>query len=248
VNARRLTVGGWFAVLGGAATLVAVLSLVVGLLAADRLTESRERLVDRVDLAAVSALRLNTALVDEETGVRGFSLAGRESFLVPLRRGRTASRRAFAELDRLLAAERLPEVRADLARVRAATDQWRAGYAEPTVRRVRERGPGAVDAQAVTEGDARFDAVRRAADDLERGILRERELARRDLEDAATALNRALVVAGVVLLLTVLLAGLFLLWWRLIWRREKRFGRRRARGPSRVTARRRFGSRGIARR
>ena len=208
VKPWRLSVGGWFAVLGGAAALVAMAALVGGLLAADRLSEARTRLVDRVDIAAVSSLRLSTALVDEETGVRGFALAGRDSFLTPLRRGRVTSDRAFAELDRLSGEERLAEFRSDVARVKAATQQWRSGYAEPAIRTVRRGGPRALERVFVAEGRQRFEAVRTALDDLERGILRERRVARSDLQGAARDLNRFLVLAAVILVLTLLVAAL----------------------------------------
>ena len=46
-----------------------------------------------------TALALENALVNEETGVRGFALTGEPSFLEPYDTGRRAERNAYAELE-----------------------------------------------------------------------------------------------------------------------------------------------------
>ncbi len=207
---RRLTVGGWFAVLVGGTLLVALGALVAGSLALERLGDARTTLVDRLDPAAVSALRLNSGLVDEETGVRGFELAGRESFLQPLRRGRATSNRALGELRRLSRTDDLERVRVRLPRIEQAVRRWREGYVTPAIDRVRAAGPASVRETEVAEGQRRFDAVRAGVRDLERLILAERASARAALRDAAGTLNRVLAAAAALVLLTLVGAGLLL--------------------------------------
>src|SRR2546430_7812067 len=55
--------------------LLSVAAVAVGGLAIAGLSDARERLVTRLDPATFQALRLDTALVDQETGVRGYALS-----------------------------------------------------------------------------------------------------------------------------------------------------------------------------
>ena len=55
--------------------------------------------MDRVDVAASTALVLSNAMVNQETGVRGFVLGGDDAFLEPYHAGVADARRAQAQLD-----------------------------------------------------------------------------------------------------------------------------------------------------
>ncbi|MFD7027334.1 ATP-binding protein [Streptomyces sp. NPDC059917] len=146
-------------------TVLVVLALVVvgtGALGATLLshtTTAGDRLVDGILPAQRDALRLETALLDQETGVRGYLLADAPALLEPYERGLVEERTAVDRLKGVLdgggdgeAAER-----ADLAAVEEAARTWRQEFAEPAVRAVRE-GTARPSAQS---GKVRFDEVRR---------------------------------------------------------------------------------------
>ncbi len=67
--------------------MVAVAGLVAGLLALERLDDRRAFLLDKVDPADLGAQRLETALLDQETGVRGFVLSGEDVLPAALHAG-----------------------------------------------------------------------------------------------------------------------------------------------------------------
>ena len=63
--------------------------MVAGGLALLGLHDNRERVVGTIDPARLQVQRLDTALVDQETGVRGYALSGQKDFLAPYNEGVT---------------------------------------------------------------------------------------------------------------------------------------------------------------
>ncbi len=102
----RLRITTWFAIASAALGIVTVVGLVAGVIAIMRLSDARDLMVDQLDPASTTALRLSNALINEETGVRGFALSGQEPFLAPYRGGRREERQASAELRRAGAGHR----------------------------------------------------------------------------------------------------------------------------------------------
>jgi signal transduction histidine kinase len=200
---ERFTVTRWFALVVGGLVVVAALGLVAGVLALARLGDARESLADRLDPALLAGERLETALVNEETGVRGYALSMDAAFLGPYRRGRRAEERAYARLVALSGATGLAEVRAALERVRAAAGDWRGRYAEPVLEAV----GAADDPPPATEGRRLFDRVRAATDDLEAEVAARRAAARDDLERTADFVLVMFLAAGALLLASVLAAA-----------------------------------------
>jgi signal transduction histidine kinase len=204
---RRLRLSQWFALSTGLLMVVALLGLAVGLLALKRNADARHLLADRLDPAAVSALRLKAAMLDEETGVRGFLLTGRQQFLEPWLAGRIEEAAARRDLSSSAAAGAdVGVLRADLAAVEQAADGWVEGYAKPAIAAVRRTGQRTPDGASVDAGRAHFDRVRAALDRLENNILSARRLARHDLSHAARTVLVTFVGFGVLLLLTVVVA------------------------------------------
>ena len=80
--------------------VVSVVGLVAGLIALSELGDARRRTVDRIDPAITAALRLTAAMLNEETGVRGYALTQDPAFLEPYARGRREERAAFARARR----------------------------------------------------------------------------------------------------------------------------------------------------
>jgi diguanylate cyclase (GGDEF)-like protein len=96
-----------------------------------------------------------TAMLDQQTGLRGFALTRREDFLDPYRRGQTDFRVATAEARSLAA----PQVRALIDRQARIGEQWQ-GMAEREIARLRA-DPDAVTSIPETAARKRvFDRIR----------------------------------------------------------------------------------------
>ena len=200
----RLSAGTWLALSAGVLALATLVAIAAALTASHHLTEARKRVVDRVDVATSTSLVLGNAMVNQETGVRGFVLGGEEGFLDPYRAGVANARRAERELQALAQGEMGGRLPGDLAAVRRAIDAWESEYAQPTIERIRRFGAGRIENAAVAAGKTRFDAVRAALGRMQAGLRADRADARADLGSAAASLTRALVFAAILLALALL--------------------------------------------
>jgi CHASE3 domain sensor protein len=120
----RLSAGTWLALSAGVLALATLVAVGAALIASHHLTVARKRVVDQVDVATNTALVLSNAMVNQETAVRGFVLAGDESFLDPYRAGVTNAARAQRELQALAQADMGGRLPRDLTAVRGAIDAW----------------------------------------------------------------------------------------------------------------------------
>jgi signal transduction histidine kinase len=203
MRSGRFTAGQWLGLSVGVLALAALAAVVAAFIAAHNLSDARARLVDRVDPAQIDALSLSTALINQETGVRGFLLGRDEQFLGPYRTGGKQATVALLDLDRLARSPGIGTLAADVARIRAGIDAWRSEYALPAIGRSRATGPGQVSEQDVSRGTARFDQLRADLRRLQADLASARADARADLARAATSLNRALIFAAMILLAAV---------------------------------------------
>ncbi len=200
-------VGAVLAATIGVLLVLAVLGIGLALIANGTVTHSRHVLLDEVGPARRTALVLENALVDEETGVRGYALTNESSFLEPYDAGLKTERRAYGELESHEAAVSR-SLAAEVATVRMRADEWRAGYVAPTLIR-----PHPPHAQAIAEdlaGKRLFDEVRASLAGL-RGELEASEArSRNSLQSAAGTLQALLILAGVLIAAGVLAAGFIL--------------------------------------
>jgi signal transduction histidine kinase len=203
MRAGRFTAGGWLGLSLGVLVVAALVAIAAAVVAAHRLGDARARLVDRVDPAQIDALIVQSAVINQETGVRGYLLDRREEFLAPYITGGAQAAVALRDLERLAASGGIGSLEEDLARVRAGIDAWRSEYALPAIGRIRATGTGQVSPKDVAKGKARFDELRGALRGMQADLADARADARADLAGAATSLNRALIFAALVLLVAV---------------------------------------------
>jgi len=205
----RLRVGQWFALATVVFVVAAVAAATVGIVGIVRLSGARDDVVDRLDPSLVAALRLSNALVNQESGVRGYALTGRDPFLDPYRTGRRDERTAIAQLRGLAPEDESHGLHGDIQRVSDRAAAWRRDYAQPTIIAVRSSGrrPAALSDE---RGRTHFDAVRVAQYRLQRDLGAARDDARVRLRSASRMLNITfaimiglLVVAGAVLLVAL---------------------------------------------
>jgi signal transduction histidine kinase len=184
-----------------------VAAVVLGAFALSRLADARAQVVERIDPALQQALRLESALVDQEAGVRGYALGADEDVLNPYIAGVDTQDEALGRLRGLLSD--LPDAEADLGRVTDRAGEWRSAYAQPTIAAVTRTGEPA-PSTSVQKGKTYFDQVREALSGLQDGINAARVTATDTLDGAATTTTVVLIVIAVAfaLIITALALGL----------------------------------------
>jgi len=194
----RLTVSQWFAWAAFAMGVVTAVSILLGVIAIARLSDARELVVDRNGPALTASLQLSNALINQETGVRGYALTGQQAFLVPYTRGRAEAAQALRELRSVTAIDEHEQVRDDLDEVVRRAERWEREYARPTIEAVRTGGPRAPDKPSAERGRALFDDVRDALDAEQRDMIEVRAAGREDLDNAADFLTATFAVIAVL--------------------------------------------------
>ena len=199
----RLGVGQWLAFTIGGLLILAVIGIGLALAANARVSDRRTLLVDRIGPAQLAALNLENALVNQETGVRGYALSGQARFLQPYQSGLLAEARAYRDLATVINAHGVLSA-SDVAAVRASARAWQRGYVAPVVGG--RRSTPALDAR----GKALFDAIRRSLAQLQSALVARRVQARADLVNAGRVLTVNLVLAGALIVVGLVAAGLLL--------------------------------------
>jgi len=161
--------------------LLLLVAFIAGAVSLTRLTAARETLLDGVGPAVRANQSLEVALLNEETGIRGYALTQNPEFLSPYREGLADEAAALGVLREYLADR--PEG-AEVDEVARAVQAWRSGYAEP----VAATATGSV-APDPAIGKTLFDATRAPLDRLTAVLDGERLAARDDLNNAADGLR-----------------------------------------------------------
>ena len=194
----RWTTTRWLvALLGSALVVLCVLGVLAGW-ATVRSTEVSDRLTGQTSPALIEAVRLEAALVNQETGVRGYGLSGQSSFLDPYTQGLTQESDSVKALRGLVAGDRIAET--DLDQVVAAAQSWQAQEARPVVT---ASGPDAVRiaTRLADQGKTDFDAVRAALTTQQAHISAERVAETVELNRVFTERDWILGAVGAVVLL-----------------------------------------------
>jgi signal transduction histidine kinase len=197
---HRLTVRGWFGLVLAVMAVLLIVCTVVGGLLLNRTTQLAEQLTDRISPARVEAARLQSALVDQETGVRGYLLTGDREFLEPYTAGVVAEKQE-ADLITALVGDQ-PQLIADVTALRRAAGDWRRIYAEPHI-----AGPPtrhAADNVQAQAGKRAFDHVRVLFAAENDHYTQARERARAQLSRVEGTRN----VTFAVMLAIILLSGI----------------------------------------
>jgi signal transduction histidine kinase len=194
VSGRHWPLARIFAVGASLAALFALIVVVLGGVALWRLADARVALVDSTSPALIAAQQLSNAMLNQETGVRGYDLGHRVEFLDPYQDGRSSEAEAVATLRGLAAAGRLPGLDAHLDNVERAAQDWRTQYAAPVLAGMQ----AGIDPE---RGRALFDQVRDALRTLLADLQAKREATRTGIESA----SEFLLVVGVAI--AVLLAS-----------------------------------------
>jgi signal transduction histidine kinase len=164
------------------------------------LSSDRSRVDNVLDPAALSSQKLGYALVNEETGVRGYLLSGQKPFLEPYYSGLAEQNQQVSSLRRLTVS--VPAARADLGVLVTRVNVWRASYAVPSIAAVAATGKPPAS-PSVQTGKTLFDNLRAPLGGLQTAISSTRSRAEASLNSAADTVDITLIVIGVILLLLV---------------------------------------------
>ncbi|WBC18086.1 CHASE3 domain-containing protein [Micromonospora sp. WMMA1998] len=192
------------------ALLGVVLVLLLGLAAAEAAVAAKNRQnIDAVLLKTgplrVQAQELMSALLDQETAVRGYAVNGDRKDLAPYQEGLKREQGLVASI-RDLSAD-YPGVRRELTVIEQQAAQWRAQVAEPVIATTERSGPSAGQALVTDETRRQFDGIRASVNTLQDEILTVRQAA----ADRVNATSNALVVLLIIAALVVAVAGAVML-------------------------------------
>jgi signal transduction histidine kinase len=181
------------------ALFVIIAIAVAGTALAD-LSSDRSHVENVLDPAAVASQQLGYALVNQETGVRGYLLSGQRSFLEPYVSGQVEQKQQLAALKRLTGG--VPGAATDIAELQSRVARWRTGYAAPAIKQVAATGKPVVS-PGITTGKALFDSLRAPLNGLEGNISAAKGKALGALNSSARTVDVTLIAIAVVLLLLV---------------------------------------------
>ncbi|MCM0674996.1 CHASE3 domain-containing protein [Micromonospora phytophila] len=153
----------------------------------------------------VQAQELLSALLDQETAVRGYAVSGDRADLAPYDAGLKLEQDRLASMQRLLSD--YPGIRQELRVVEERAAQWRQAVAVPVITTTDQNGTAAGQALVTDQARQQFEQVRAAADELQGEILAARERAATDVRQTSNLLVVLLIVAALV----VVVAGSVLL-------------------------------------
>ncbi len=167
-----------------------------------------DNILNRIGPMRTSGESLVSAVVNQETGVRGYAISGRPDNLKPYNEGLASEKQLVSAIMGYLGPRGDSDIRAALQEVQRRADFWRSTIATPVIETVRSRGAVAGQALVDAATTTQFDALRAAITVMQQRILVLRAAAVASVQGASSKLvaieiaTAAIVVlAGVLLLL-----------------------------------------------
>ena len=196
------------------AALCAATAVVLGALAvfaaitAAQHNRQLDDVLNRASPMRAAGESLNTAFVDQETGIRGYAIGGRPGNLDPYTRGLADEQELTARIEQLLdPGDTKIQAALDVVKERATT--WHSTVADPVINAIRTGGPEAGRALIVAGSTTAFDALRDAIGQMQAQIQVLRERSAAEAKDSSQTMVAIQIVAAAVIVLAG--AGLLLL-------------------------------------
>jgi signal transduction histidine kinase len=159
---RQLTVQGWQNLVLSVMGLLVLAGTIAGAVLMSRTDKVSSDLVENIQPARVAAYRLQAALRDQETALRGYAIAADSQFLRPYYDGQRDEQAAATDI-RTLVGHRTDAID-DLDGIEQAAATWRTSYAEQLIASVTPGSPSVVNKAVVERGKAEFDRLRELFD------------------------------------------------------------------------------------
>ena len=197
---RRLTVQGWISLVLAVMGVLVIAGATLTVVLLNRTDSISRELIDQIQPSRSAAYRLQAALRDQETAVRGYVISADQQFLQPYTDGQEAEQVAADDI-RTRAGDHQVLVD-DLNAIEAASNNWRIRYAEKQIAKVIPGVPTLPDPQIAEVGKLEFDRVR-ALFETQNTHLSEARTATLDrLAQAQQWRNRVLIAILLVLVVT----------------------------------------------
>ncbi|MEU5548486.1 ATP-binding protein [Micromonospora sp. NPDC047793] len=185
-------------------------AILLSVAGAEAVVATKNREYTDVLLMQVGPLRVQgqemlNALLDQETGVRGYAVTGDPEDLGPYEQGLAREQATAREIREL--SGKYPAIVDDLVVVEQQAQEWRRTVAQPVIDTTNSSGTAAGQALLTDESRQRFDELRASVAALQDEIFTAREATARDVERTGNLLVVLLIVAALV----VALAGIALL-------------------------------------
>ncbi|MFE1285644.1 CHASE3 domain-containing protein [Streptomyces sp. NPDC058751] len=197
---RRLTVQGWIRMVLALMALLVVVGAVVGAGLLRSTAAVTDHLLLDVEPAQTEAYRLQSALVNQETGIRGYAIAADRQFLDPYLQGRKDEAYAAARM-RALIGDR-PGLLRELETVEKRAADWRRTYADPLVKDITPGEPRTLDPVTAERGKKSFDRIRGASAEQIAGLAAAVDHGQDQLASARWVRDAVFTAMVVVFLLT----------------------------------------------
>ncbi|MEU9216076.1 CHASE3 domain-containing protein [Streptomyces sp. NPDC048376] len=189
-----LTVQGWFLLVLAFMAVMVVAGTAVGAHLLNRTAQVTDQMIDQIQPARAEAYRLQTALVNQETGARGYAITADRQFLAPYTAGKEDEADSAARLGRLLAGRE--ELLDDTRAIQRAAASWRRDYADPLVAGVTPGEARPADSRAAGRGKEAFDHIRALFETQNQHLAQARDTGRAELVRVRT--QRDWVLSGLV--------------------------------------------------
>ncbi len=158
----QFSVRGWQNVVLAVMGVVVLVGAVTGGVLEHRTDEVSRELIDRIQPSRSAAYRLQAALIDQETAIRGYVISADRQFLEPYYQGQQAEQLAAQDFRQRLGDHAL--LVGELDAIENAGAGWRASYAEPLISGVTPGAPNVVNSATAQRGKAEFDGIRKLFD------------------------------------------------------------------------------------
>ena len=188
---------------------VGVLLAGLGVLAAITAAQNNRQLDDALNRASpmrAAGEALNTALVDQETGIRGYAITGDQANLKPYTTGVEAERELIARIEGLLRPGEA-DIRASLEVVKQRAATWHRDVADPVLEAIRTGGPEAGQERITSASTTEFDALRGAIATMQSDI----QMMRNAAAEKAKSSSQTMVAIQITAAAIIVLAGALLL-------------------------------------
>ncbi len=181
----------------------------LGIFAAVTATQNNRQLDDVLNRASpmrAAGEALNTAYVDQETGIRGFAISGKEVNLAPYTEGMADEKRLISRVEELLDPADTA-IRAELETVQQRADTWHRELADPVIAVIRSDGAAAGRDRINAASTGQFNALREAIAVMQDEI----QVMRTTAADKAKHSSQTMVAIQIAAAGIIILAGVVLL-------------------------------------
>ncbi|HKD99050.1 MAG TPA: CHASE3 domain-containing protein [Micromonosporaceae bacterium] len=202
---RRWTLAGRVTALTAPAAILLAAVAVAAALTARANNDRVDTVVNGVGPIRTDSQQILVALLNQETGIRGYAINGDETYLDPYNQGVAQEQQLLADLQPRIGSD--SQTARDLADVEARAAAWRSTVAVPVIAKV--RAGDRAGAQAIIDASSRtqFDGIRTAVTTLQTDTQDLRDTAVRDLQRSSSQIvDQLIIAAGIVLVAGLLLA------------------------------------------